>query len=141
MGKWMEVLKEKPPPGEDDLTRREPLIIGEIFPYPLMRAGQCLKRDWRSLFPTLARVRLRSPAYVGEWLWLDSREAERRLDELRRIRRLCHRQEFLEGFDGPRYYEFWRQDDAQERFEGWLDQIESLLASAVTGDCWVLLSL
>jgi hypothetical protein len=137
MGKWMEVLRERPP---DTLEHsgRLPLILAEIAPNPLMEAG-CHLGSYRSHFPMLDLVRRDSPAYVDEWLWLDRDSMDQLLAELRRIRRICRREEFLTGLDGPRYHELWRGNDLPETFEAWSDKLEAALG--VEGGRWALFSL
>jgi len=141
MGRWMEVLEEKPPAGADGHAERRSLVVGEIAPHPLIGASGFLKSEHRAAFPALDRVRAGSGAYVDERLWLSSAEAEQLLTELRRVRRLCWREEFLAGLDGRRYYDLWRQGETSERFEEWLDGIEGLLAAASTCGRWIVISL
>jgi len=139
MGKWLEVLRQRRPDGADGYSERLPSIVAEIAPHPLLRAGRCLGREHRKFFPALDLVRENSPAYVNEWLWLDEQQTEELLGELRRIRRISRRQEFLAGLDGARYYDLWRQGESPEKFEAWLDRIEQALG-AEGGRC-VLLAL
>jgi hypothetical protein len=115
------------------------LFQAEITPPPLLRAARCLGREHRRSFPALDLVREDSPAYVVEWLRLDERQIGAVLDELRRIRRICRREEFLAGLYGRRSHDLWRDGDSPERFEAWLDRIEQVLGSE--GGRWVLLTL
>lgn len=139
MGKWLEVLRERPPEGADGYSERRPSIIAEIAPHPLLRAGRCLGREHRKFFPQLELVREDSSDHVNKWLWLDKRQVEEVLDELRRVRRICRREEFVVGLDGGRYYELWRQGEPPEKFEAWLDRIEQALGTV--GGRWILLAL
>ncbi len=139
MGGWLEVLSQRPAPGADGRCDRIPLLIDEIAAHPLLRAGRCLGREHRRLFPMLDLVRADSPAYVDEWLWLDERQVAALLDELRRARRIGRREEFLAGLDGRRYHDLWRRDDDPDAFEASLDRIERALEAE--GGRWVLLSL
>jgi hypothetical protein len=134
MGRWLELLRERPPLGADDYAQRRSLLIGEIAPHPLLWAALCLSRERRQLFPALDRVREDSTDYIDEKLWLDARQAGELLQELRRLRRTCQRQKFLTGMDGRRYYDLWRRGESPEQFEEWLDQIEALLAAAQGDD-------
>ena len=140
MGGWLEVLKQKPTVGADDDAGRRSLIIGELACHPLVKAGRYLGRSHRESFPALARVCVGSPAYDGESLWLNDREAVELLAEFRRLRRIGRREEYLAGFDGRRYIELWRDGESPEEFEAHLDQIEALLALAEKG-AWIHLSL
>jgi hypothetical protein len=140
MGGWLEVLRQKPPDGADDYSRRLPLIVGEYACHPLVKAIRYLGREHRGTFPALARVCVDSPAYHGESLWLDDRQSGELLAEFRRVRRIGRWQEFLAGLDGRRYYDLWREGKAPEEFEAHLDRIEALLAAAEGGG-WVHLSL
>jgi hypothetical protein len=135
MAQWMELLKQRPPLGADGFLERKPLIIGQYSSHPLARAGDCLDRERRRLFPMLSRVGYKSVESERGTLWLDSAQAAELLRELQQIRRICHRQEYITGFDGHRYYDRWRQSDSAERFEGWLDGIEALLAAAQGDRC------
>jgi hypothetical protein len=139
MGKWLEVLRDRPPEGADGYAERRPSIVAEIAPHPLLRAGRCLGREHRRVFPALDRIREDSPAYVDEWLWLDERQIGAVLEELRRVRRICRREEFLAGLDGRRYHDLWRDGDSPETFEAWLDRIEQVLGSEAGR--WALLAL
>ena len=138
MGKWMEVLSRRP--GDTvGYAGRRPLILAEMAPHPLLQAGLCLGREHRGLFPMLDLIRMDSPAYVDEWLWLDEVHMAELLAELRRVRRIGRREEFLPGLDGRRYYDLWRRDDDPRAFEAWLDQIEVVLG--LEGGRWALLTL
>ena len=139
MGRWLEVLRDRPPDSADGYTERRPSIVAEIAPHPLLRAARCLGREHRKSFPALDLVREDSPAYIDEWLWLDERQAREVLAELRQIRRICRREAFLAGLDGRRYYDLWRDGDSPENFEAWLDRIEQALGAE--GGRWVLLTL
>jgi hypothetical protein len=139
MGRWLEVLSERPPADADGYAQRCPLIVAEITPHPLLGAGRCLPRAFRDRFPMLDLVREDSSAYVDEWLWLDAPQVEVLLGELRRVRRLCRREEFLAGMNARRFYDFWRQDESPEKCEAWLDRIERVLDAE--GGRWVLVSL
>jgi hypothetical protein len=139
MGKWLEVLRERPSDGADGCEERLPYLVDEIAPHPLLWAGRCLSHAHREFSPILDLVHFGSGAYDGEWLWLDELQKEELLDELRRIRRISRREEFLPGLDGRRYYDLWRRDESPERFEAWLDRIEQALGAE--GGRWVLLSL
>ncbi len=137
MGKWLEVLSERLPDTVGYHDRR-PLRLAEIAPNPLLEAGRHLGL-YRPQFPMLDLVRRDSPAYVDEWLWQDCDQINELLAELRRIRRIGRREEFLTGMDGWRYHEIWRGPDPHERFDAWLDKIEEALD--VEGGRWALLSL
>ena len=139
MGKWLEVLRDRPAEGADGYAERRPSIVAEIAPHPLLRAAQRLGREHRKHFPALDLVREDSPAYVDEWLWLDERQVGEVLEELRRVRRICRREEFLAGLDGRKYFDLWRDGDPPEKFEAWLDRIEHALGAE--GGRWVLLAL
>jgi hypothetical protein len=139
MGKWLEVLREKPPAEADGYFKRRPSIVAELAPHPLLWAGRCLSRAHRTLFPTLDLVRQDSTAYVDECLSLDELQTKELLRELRRVRRICRRQEFIAGLDGQRFYELWRNGETPEAFEAWLDTIENALD--VESGRWVYLSL
>lgn len=139
MGKWLEVLRDRPLAGADGYSQRRLLIVAEIAPHPLLEAGRWLGSENREFFPMLDLVRKRSPAYIDEWLWLDERQAKELLSELRRVRRICRREEFLTGLDGHRFYELWRDGESPEEFEGYVDRIEQALSTE--GGRWVLLSL
>jgi hypothetical protein len=137
MGKWLEILRERPPETLDR-SGRLPLILAEISPQPLMEAGRHLGPH-RPKFPMLDLVRQDSSAYVDEWLWLDREQMDALLAELRRVRLIGRREEFLTVFDGQRYYDLWRGSSAPEPFEVWLNRIEKVLGAA--NGRWALLSL
>jgi hypothetical protein len=117
MGKWLEVLRERPPVGADGCRERRPHLVAEIASHPLLWAGRCLGRAHRGSFPMLDLARAGSTAYLDGGLWLDEFQKEQLLDELRRIRRIGRREEFLPGLDGHRYYDLWRRGESPERFE------------------------
>src|SRR2546428_154727 len=117
MGRWMEIVREQPPEGQryhDGVYQQ--LVAGEAAPYPLMHASRRVcqanpgqREVVRKEFPTLEKVRVDSPQYVDEDLWLTSQEAGRLLEELRRLRRVCRWEEFIHGLDGQATYEQWRE--------------------------------
>jgi hypothetical protein len=92
-------------------------------------------------FPMLEAVGLHSNRYVDENLWLDAAEVGRLIEEFRRLRRICRREKFITGLDGPATYEAWRSDERREDFDGWLDKIDALLANAASSGCAVRLML
>ena len=80
MGRWMEVVRQQPPQGQGhhDHAYQE-IVVGKIAPHPLMHAFGALcqanpgKREViGKCFPTLEAVRLDSPRYVDEDLWLNA---------------------------------------------------------------------
>lgn len=99
MGKWLEILGERPPDSLDH-SDRMPLMLAEIAPYPLLEVA-CYLGSHRMRFPMLDPVRRDSPAYVDEWLWLDCEQMGDLLAELRGIGR---REEFLTGLNGQHYW-------------------------------------
>ena len=140
MGGWLEVLSRRPPTDADGYSQRRSLIVGELACHPLVKASRYLGREHREIFPTLARVCVDSPAYDGESLWLDDRQAGELLAEFRRVRRIGRWEEYFTGLDGHHYYDLWREGEDPEDFEARLDRIEALL-SAAEGGGWVHLSL
>ena len=145
----MEVVRARPTQGQrsHDVTY-EKHVIGELAPHPLMHAfsGLCQanlgkRESIRRQFPMLEAVGLHSNRYVDEDLWLDAVEVSRLFEEFRRLRRICRREEFITGLDGPATYEAWRSAERREDFEAWLDEIEALLGKAASFGCAVRLML
>jgi hypothetical protein len=89
----------------------------------------------------LVRVDVQSDAYVGEHLWLDASEAAELLEETRKLRRICRREEFIQGLHGDRVWDLWRRNDTSEAFDAWLDRVEHMLEMAVRHEHWVHLML
>ena len=143
----MEVVRQQPPQGQRDHDQvYEELIVREIAPHPLMYAFGALcqanpgKREViRKCFPALEAVGLGSPRYADEDVWLNAEELGQLLAELRRLRRVCRRQEYVTGIDGAASYEAWRNSDRPEDFDSWLDKIEMLLIGAFGSGYWVRL--
>jgi hypothetical protein len=141
MGRWMEVLRERPPAGEPYLTTRPDIIVDAIAPHPLIYVARYLGRTARANFPMLNRVYFESDAYVDEDLWLDATEASQLLDELRRLRQVCHYEQFIPGLDGRVVLSRWCGDDDLTAFEQHLVRIESLLQTAAENQFWIRLML
>jgi hypothetical protein len=144
----MEVLPEQPPEAERQHgPGYERLVVGAIAPHPLMWAARAVQAGGRAgrapapEFPLLDRVQESSPEYVDEDLWLPPADVLQLLHEFRRLRRLCHWQEFVPGFDGARAAMAWRRDQPAADFERLSDRIEELLGVAVAGASWVRLML
>ena len=144
----MEVVRRQPPPGQRDHDQayRE-LVVREIAPHPLMYAFGALcqanpgrHEAIRNCFPTLEAVGLGSPRYTDEDLWLNADELGPLLEELRRLRRVCRREEYLTGIDGAASYEAWRKSDRPEDFDSWLDKIEAMVVDAWESGYWVRLT-
>jgi hypothetical protein len=140
MGRWMEVLRERPAES-DDYDARAPLRLDELAPHPLLNAAHALRSASELRFPALHSVRLGSPEYEGEELWLSTTEAEAVLSDLRGLRALCRRESFVTGLDGVAVYERWKNTSAAADFERHLDGIETALALAVSERGAVLLAL
>jgi hypothetical protein len=141
MGRWMEVLRERPPAGEPYLTTRPDSIVDAVAPHPLIYAARYLGRAARTTFPMLNRVYFKSDAYVDEDLWLDAMETGQLLEELRRLRKVCHYEQFLPALDGRVLFSRWCGDDDPTAFEQHLDRIESLLQTATQNQFWIRLML
>src|SRR5262245_3062263 len=147
MGRWMEVVRRRPAQGQHDHGQAyEDLVVREIAPHPLMHAFGALcqanpgKREViRECFPTLAALGLGSPRYVEEGLWLNADELGQLLEEFRRLRRVCRREEYITGIDGTASYEAWRKPDPPEYFDSWLGKIEAMLVDACGCGYWVRL--
>jgi len=147
MGRWMEVVRQRPADGQHDHGHiYEDLIVREIAPHPLMHAFGALcqanpgKREViRESFPTLEAIALGSPRYSGEDLWLSADELGQLLEEFRRLRRVCRREEYLTGIDGAASYEAWRNSERSDEFDAWLDKIEALVVDARDSAYWVRL--
>src|SRR3954452_1798211 len=105
MGKWLDVVSlyyatldvQWKPAWDYWEESLSPTIFGELAPYGLMFAADALGPKGRKHFPMLSRVRAGSDAYVDESLWLRPAEVVVLLEEFRRLRKLCHEQEFIEG--------------------------------------------
>ena len=144
MGRWMELLRKKPP---DPLSYsdREPLRVAEGWPEGLLSAADFLPPEHRREFPWLCRVQKGSPDYDGEEMWLDPLEAGLLLEEFRRFRRLCHRREFIRGLDGVAMYEQWLTNrhsyhPEPDEFEAGLDFVGNCLQRAFDEGLWVWLT-
>ena len=140
MGRWMEVLRRRPPPGAM-LPDYRPDILGEAVPYPLLDATRRMPKALRPQFPQLCRVQLRSEFYEDEEQFLSSREAGLLLEELLLLRRLCRREAFLPGFDAAKFYQFWRGLQDAGQFEASLNHVEDQLQLAVREGAWVRIML
>jgi hypothetical protein len=140
MGRWMEVLRERPPRGESYEETRPEIIFGEIAPHPLIYAAHHLGRAGRTAFPMLKYVYFASDAYVDEDLWLTASEATQVLDELRLLRQVCRYEHFIPGLEGRLLFSRWC-DDNPTIFNEHLNQIEYLLQIASQNQFWVRLML
>ena len=134
----MEVLRERTAGDAED---RAPLRLDELAPYPLLNAAHALRSASEPLFPALHRIRLGSPEYEDEELWLSAAEAEAVLSDFRELRAVSHRESFVSGLDGAAVYERWKGTSAAVDFEQHLDELEVALALAVTERGVVLLAL
>lgn len=111
-------------------------VMDEIWPGRLMSAWHAIPAAARSEFPMLERVTVRSPAYVDELQLLVGDEVPRLLAELRRLRQLCRREEFVRGVNGAQVFDRWRtwSEDGQQYesddMNDYLDGIEELLERA-----------
>jgi hypothetical protein len=143
----MQVVRGRPAQGQHDHDQiYEDLVVREIAPHPLMHAfgALCLanpgKREViRVCFPTLEAIRLGSPGYTDEDLWLNAHELGQLLEEFRRLRRVCRREEYITGIDGTASYEAWRKPGPSESFDSWLGKIEAMLVDACASGYWVRL--
>src|SRR5262245_20920844 len=132
MGRWMEVVRAQ----RDHGSSREENVVGEIAPNPLIDAFHALCQGnpgkgetVRKHFPMLEAVGT-SDRYADEEMSLQAEAIERLLGEFQRLRRICRREEFITGLDGPSAYGAWRTSWQPEEFERWLDSIEKLLEEA-----------
>jgi hypothetical protein len=115
----MGVVRQQPPQGQRDHDQvYEQLVVREIAPHPLMYAFGALcqanpgKREViRKCFPALEAVGPGSPRYADDNLWLNVEELGQLLQEFRRLRRVCRREEYVTGLDGAASYEAWRNSD------------------------------
>jgi hypothetical protein len=147
VGRWMEVVRRQPPQGHRHHDQAyEELIVREIAPHPLMHAfgapcqANAGKREViQKSFPALEAVGLGSPRYTDEDLWLNADELGQLLEEIRRLRRVCRRGEYIPGIDGAASYETWRNSDRPEDFDSGLDRIEAILVDAHRSGYWVRL--
>jgi hypothetical protein len=138
MGRWMQVVRRQAPQGHDGPDQvLDDLVLGEIAPHPLMHAFDAVcranpgKREIiHKWFPTLDGIALGSTRYADEELWLNAAELGHLLEELRRLRRVCRREQRLPGIDGAASYAMWLGCDRPEDFDSWLDGIEAMLAEA-----------
>ena len=136
----MEVLRERPAES-DDYDARASLRLDELAPHPLLNAAQAIGSDAEPHFPTLHRVRLGSPEYEDEELWLSAIEVEALLADFHELRAVCRRESFVTGLDGAAVYEGWKGASAAADFERCLDEIETSLVLAVSERGAVLLAL
>jgi hypothetical protein len=136
----MELLRERPAQHAEDYMHRRSLIVEECAPHPVMRAWRHLDRENRGQFPLLGLVYEGSDVYaLDERLWLEPAQCLALLEELKRIRRVCRREEYLHGLDGHHYYERWREGASPVEFEFCVDRVEQLLERAVQEEYWVLM--
>lgn len=121
--------------------------MDEVWPDALMSACLAIPNAVRDEFPMLERVRYGSPAYVDELQLLVGDEVAQLLAELRRLRRLCRREEFMRRVDGPQVFDRWRTwstGDEQytlDEMNDYLDSIEALLERATQNGWTVRLEL
>lgn len=146
MGRWMEVLRRRPPHGAESTSDEyQGDILGAITPHPLIHAYEHLPKDLREQFPMLKKIRLRSDAYVDECLLLSPEEVRRVEEEYYRLRRLVRGEESLyfsgRRFDGERFMTRWRGWGSAPDFEEHLRRIDRLLQQAVCENAWLLISL
>ena len=140
MGRWMELLRERPAQDAEDYMDRLSLIVEECAPHPVMRAWRHLDRENRRQFPLLGLVYEGSDVYaLDERLWLESAQCLALLEELRRIRRACRREEYLRGLDGHQFYERWREGTSPVEFESCVDRVEKLIERAAREEYCVLM--
>lgn len=130
MGRYLEVLKERPPEGATWEERRA-LSVKEVYPHAALELRRCLRGAGRAAFPMLWRVGYDSEEYVNESLWLDAEEAGTLLAEIQRVRRVCRREEFVHGIDGMALWEAWSTWREEGETDALLDEIEGALALAV----------
>jgi hypothetical protein len=129
MGRWMTVVRLTPSGAEGD-------TICEAGPQPLMWGAYALPKRVRAEFPMLVQVRIESEAYIDELQVLSPEESGLLLAELRRLRRICSRTEFVTHVDGHGVFDAWRtwgsDGEAYEPddFHSWLDRIEHALERA-----------
>ena len=141
MGRWMEVLRERPPIEKGrESPEWVPLREG-VAPHPLLNAAGAVRSPAEAHFPALYRVRLGSPEYEDEELWLSAAEAESLLADFRRLRAVCRRESFIPGLDGAEVYGRWRGAASASDFERQLDDLDADLALAVAESGVVLLAL
>ena len=132
MGRWMQVVRI-------DGSSRQETVVSEVAPNPLINAFDALcegnpgkRESIRQHFPMLEAVGT-GDRYVDEEMSLQGEASERLLAEFRRLRRICGREEFITGLNGPSAYGAWRTSWQPAEFESWLDSIEKLLREAVSG--------
>lgn len=140
MGRSMKLVRATSPGAE-------PEVVVEATAHPLMHGALALPHAVRPEFPLLARIRVRSEAYVDEAQTLGREDVVALLEELRRLRRVCARTEFLANVDGLRVFDSWRTRGidgdvhAPGDFNAWLDTIEAMLERAVVEDLSLRLAL
>jgi hypothetical protein len=147
VGRWMEVVRRQPPQGHRHHDQAyEELIVREIAPHPLMHAFGALcqvnagqREVIQKSFPTLEAVGLGSPRYIDDDLWLNADDLGKLVEEFRRLRRVCGREEFVPRIDAATCYETWRKSDGPADFDSWLDRIEAMLVDAHRSGHWVRL--
>ncbi len=105
MGKWMEVLNQKPPYEYPGWEEYEKLIVKELAPHPIIYCYVFLAKNLRNQFPYLKRLSINSGYYIEEEQLLNPKEVELLLKEFIFLRKLTHREVFIQGFDAKIFYE------------------------------------
>jgi hypothetical protein len=97
-------------------------------PGALIYAWSAFPKPLRALLPQFKRLAFNTDAWrESETQVLARAEVAELLEELRLVRRICARLEFLPGVDGARVHAVWRGQDDPAEFETDLDEIERFL--------------
>jgi len=137
MGKWLEVLTERPADDEPYLETKPEIIINEIAPNPLIGCAKLIAHKYKDELPALYQIRPHSTAYSNESLCLNSQEAKLVLDEFRRIRNVADHKDFINGISAERVQELWEEYNWNNEINEWLDKIEESLQLASEKGYWV----
>lgn len=138
MGRWMEIVEGGPVDLENPYSYGREKVLGEIAPHPLMSAAQAVPHEHRGEFPLLVHVCLWIESHYNyESLWIEPGRVGQLLEEYRRLWRICERQEFLRGVDGPTVLKHWQGGSLASDFNLHLASVEELLALAQARGAWV----
>jgi hypothetical protein len=141
VSRTLEILREKLPFDQDTYTNRKPFRVSEMAAHPLINAATYISRKNKPHFPLLSFINVHSGNYQDEALWANADQTYALLQELKLLRKTCRYEHSIHNFDAGAFYKTWRNEDSDQEFQLWLDEIEQALAIAIENNHWIRLSL